>query len=84
MSKLKTPTGSYIIGTFETVNGVAQILSAKRATDGTLDIEYEGTTALWWDTQKTEYVAHDISQRLFVDEAGDIWEESRLVLEDNE
>jgi hypothetical protein len=84
MIKLKAPTGDYIIGTFECVQGVARINKVKRSADGTLDVEYEGTTELWWDTQVTQYSQHDITQRLFVDAAGLIWAENRLIIEDNE
>jgi hypothetical protein len=84
MSKLKTPTGLDITGTFESLQGCALIRSAERTAAGRLDLEYDGETEIWWDSQKTEHDKAELEQRLFVDEDGGLWKERELILEDDD
>lgn len=83
MSKLKTPTGLDIIGTLEVVQAYAGITSVERNSDGSLAVEHDGNTEIWWDTQRTQRDPHS-QQRLFADTDGGLWEESKLILEDDE
>jgi hypothetical protein len=84
MAKLVGPDGAAIIGTLETVRGVAGIEagSVRRAADGGIAFDYAGETDIWWDEQKT--VLRD-GERVFVDENYNAHRESELrLIEDGE
>lgn len=63
---LKTLNGEPIIGSFDSLRACAMIQGATRNQDGTLEIEWEGTTDVWWDEQRT---VHENGEPLFVTEA---------------
>jgi hypothetical protein len=72
MANRYSPTGKRITGTFESLEGVALI--SKFSKDDTF--EYEGSTDVWWDNQKTQKNAK--GEYLFVDEDGGIWPSTKL------
>jgi len=75
---LVSPTGTHIIGTLERLTGYAVIESETvRNTDTGFEFEYEGTTEVYWDEQKT--VERD-GERIFVDRNGDEFREGELRL----
>jgi hypothetical protein len=78
MNNLIAPNGKKIHGTFESLQACAEIASAERNKDGGLELEYNGNTEIWWDSQRT---IREKEERMFVDEEGNIWPESKLVLE---
>lgn len=81
--KLQSPTGLDICGTLEVVPGVAMIINSeiKPAIEGEFDIEYEGSSEMYWDDSQTKELD---GERIFVDSAGGHWPENelRLVEED--
>jgi hypothetical protein len=76
---LVSPTGSVITATLERLSGRAIIVSdsARRDELGGLDFDYEGTTAIDWDGQRT---ATRDDERIFLDEEGHEFLESELRL----
>jgi hypothetical protein len=82
MPDLESPKGVRIIGTLDLVPGCALIQegTAQNTGKGRFDFEYEGETKVYWDDQKTQ---RRRGERLFVDENGDVWRESRLRLVDS-
>lgn len=74
--ELKSPKGKKIVGTFEKLEGCANIESASIGKDGRIEIEYEGTTEIWWDNQKT---VQKNGRPVFVDEDGELWTEKQVV-----
>ena len=77
MSQYKGPNGEHILGTLEALSAVAIISGVKE--DGT--IEYEGSTDIFWDDQKT--VIKD-GERVFVDPNGNLFLESQLTITEDE
>lgn len=77
---LYAPNGVKIAGPLEAVQGVADIINrgVKRDADGTFEFEYAGETNLDWDSQATVLDAD--GRRQFLDEEGNLWAESDLVL----
>lgn len=93
MAKLYAPDGETpIVGTFERVPGCALLINdgITRNSDGTFEFDYEGETNIYWDEQVTVLRRpEDASkaaapQRVFVDEDGDGWLESELILREDE
>ena len=85
MTQLKTKSGRDIVGTLEILQGCAKIESAERLADGSLQLVYDGTTDIWWDTQRTQREDEDTAipgDRMFVDAEGWLYPESEVVLED--
>ena len=79
-----SPTGAAITGTLEKVYGVAQIGETdwtRAPGTGLLEFEYGGYTEIDWNSQVS--VLRDL-ERVFVDENGEDWLESEIVLEDDE
>ncbi|MEA3208558.1 MAG: hypothetical protein QOE70_1615 [Chthoniobacter sp.] len=76
---LVSPTGTVITGTLETLSGRANIVpgSAREDPLGGIEFDYEGSTEIWWDEQRT--VIRD-DERVFLDEEGDEFLESELRL----
>lgn len=74
---LLSPKGNEIVGTLETVSGVADIdvLSAK-IKNGKINFEYAGNTDIDWNSQKTVI---EKGQRLFVDTEYNIFPENEIV-----
>jgi hypothetical protein len=79
---LVAPNDKLIRGTIEILKGCAGILGAKEGQgDGArFELDYGGTTDVWWDESKTE--TDENGERLFLDEEGDEWAESQLRLVD--
>jgi hypothetical protein len=74
---VKSPTGAEIIGTVETIPGVARIARFNRTDDGALEFEWAGDTEISWDDQVT--VRRD-GETLFEDADGATWKESELLI----
>lgn len=66
------PDGAPIIGTLETIKAVSRIVGIK--SNG--EPEYEGTTDIDWDSQRTDLVLGEI---VFVDEKNRPWFFDQLV-----
>lgn len=83
MAKLFAPNGAEIIGTSETISGTARFINSNitQNADGTYEFEWSGGTDIDWDSQTTD---EDRGERLFVDDSGETWRESELVLEEEE
>lgn len=64
---LCTLSGEAIIGSYETLNGVADIVSATRSVDGSLEVEHGGGTDVFWNSQKPVI---ECGERVFVTESG--------------
>lgn len=77
MKQYRSPTGSPILGTLERLFGRAEIVGIED--DGTP--EYEGTTEIFWDDQKTILKDEKI---VFLDEDGAEWTFDQLVAVDQE
>jgi hypothetical protein len=75
--QLYAPTGRRITASKDWIPGNALVARVVRATDGTLDIEWEGETKICWDGQYTETMG---DRRIFLDEAGNEWPEDQLTL----
>jgi hypothetical protein len=67
-----------IIGTLESVLGVAGISGGERKPDGSIDVWYDGGTNVNWDSQET--VLGPNRERTFVDEDGESVLESNVEL----
>lgn len=81
--KLQAPNGKDVVGTLETVTGIALINSAEECQTGgesedLFGLDYEGTTDIEWDEQKTS--RNEDGRRIFVDSNGMLWPENELVL----
>jgi hypothetical protein len=76
---LVSPTGSVITATLERLSGRAIIVSDSARKDelGGIDFDYEGTTDIDWDNQRT---ATRDDERIFLDEEGHEFLESELRL----
>ena len=81
-----SPEGKTIIGTLEVMSGVAlidgaELLDKKEGRDR-FELDYEGSTSIYWDSQKT---VRQAAQRVFLDEDGGEWLEGvlRLVEDDD-
>ncbi len=77
---LRAPNGKRLIGTLETIPGIA-MLAGEIGPSDLEDIPYEGTTDLDWNSQKPVYKedANGEMHRVFVDEASDLWRQDQLV-----
>lgn len=73
--RLVTLDGEEIIGTLERVPGTANIGSASRNSDGSINIEHGGETDIDWNEQKTVKIN---GERLFVTASGDTVTESQV------
>lgn len=82
MMYLLAPNGSRIVGTYEVINGCAEIIEDSYYKDehGVIDFEWSGHTEVYWDDQKT---VEENGQRIFIDECGDAWLEGELELVDD-
>jgi hypothetical protein len=80
-----SPTGSGILGTLEIIQGRCDTFrdGFSRAADGTLEYDHSGNgTEMFWDGAET---ASKDGESLFLDEDGEEWKESELILtEDDE
>jgi hypothetical protein len=76
---LVSPDGTRIVATLERLSGRALIEpgSARRNPEGSLEFDYEGTTEILWEEQKT--IVHN-GQRIFLDEEGGEYPENELRL----
>lgn len=74
---LKSPKGCKIVGTLETVEGVACFVDGK-IVNGKIEFEYDGETEIDWDSQKP-MLTDDTKERIFVDELGCCWSESVVI-----
>lgn len=76
--ELRSPTGTVIEGTLETLSGKAGLGHITgRNPDGTFDFEHDGGTEVFWDDQRT--VVLD-GHRVFVDGDGTEFTEDQLAL----
>lgn len=76
--KVTSPSGSPIIGTNDLVRATAYIEDGSfRFLDGKLDFEFIGDSDVDWDSQSTTRIN---GERTFVDEEGDVWLESQLII----
>lgn len=73
---MKAPNGKKIVGTLETMSGVACFDEAKIQGDEIV-FEYNGDTRVDWNEQKT--VRDKAGHRIFVDEAGFRWSEDEII-----
>lgn len=80
MSEAYAPNGARIIGTAETLPGVAYIkpTSFRIDSDGHLKFEYEGETDVGWDSQESEF---HYGETVFIDENWDSWRESEITVD---
>lgn len=82
MGSLYAPNGLRIVGTAETIPGVAQIWNdtVRRQEDGSYQFEYLGGTVIDWDGQQTRKRVNALLrlERIFVDSDGVEWLESQL------
>lgn len=82
MGFLKTPDGSRVVGTLETIPGVALIGNVTWSPEFGIDFDYEGGTDVDWNGQET---VKRNGRRVFVDEGGSEWLEDDLeYVEDEE
>jgi hypothetical protein len=77
---LRAPTGAYITGTLETVQGVAGISAVTLLPSGAVDVDYDGYTKIDWDSQRTATDA--AGNVIYVDENDDEWTLDQLTVED--
>lgn len=70
-----SPEGYPIVGTYETVSGLAYARVTRNAY-GEVGIEYEGETEIWWDGQKTEEDHRGV--KLYVDAAYNVVAEDEI------
>jgi hypothetical protein len=75
--QLYAPNGKRIVAAKDWIPGNALILGATRNPDGSLEVEWEGTTTMCWDGQYTERIG---GQRIFLDEDANEWRENQLTL----
>jgi len=76
--RLATLDGRMITGTLEKVYGNALLSGAHRNPDGTLELDYEGETKIWWDGQLSE--RDDGGRLIFLDEQCNEVPESEVML----
>lgn len=83
MGKLYAPTGARIIGTLETVMGIADFTDAWKDENGEYGLSYSGGTDIDWNSQVTvtDPTSHE---RLFLCENGEEWRESQLTYREKE
>ena len=76
---LVSPAGKIVTGTLEQLSGRANLVpgSARKNETGGVEFEYEGSTDLFWEEQRT--VIRD-GELVFLDEAGNDYLESELRL----
>ena len=76
---LVSPDGTRIVATLERLTGRALIEpdSARRNLEGSLKFDYEGTTEILWDEQRT---VERGGQRIFLDEEGGEYPENEVRL----
>jgi len=76
---LVSPAGTVITGTLERLSGRANIVSGSARIDplGGIEFDYEGSTEIFWDEQRT---ATRDDERVFLDEKGNDFLESELRL----
>lgn len=79
--KATAPNGKAIIGTVETLQAVAHLVAVTRGEGGELEVEYDGSTDIEWDTQAT--LRRD-GERIFLDEEHNEWKESDLTFTPSE
>ena len=80
MKDAKAPNGSDILGTLDSVPGVAVIQSFDRDPEtGALTWDYAGETKMDWDGQTPQTDA--AGEILFVAEDGGVWPQSQLVID---
>jgi len=79
--RAKSTAGVAILGTLESLSGRANIEEDSFHTlpDGTIDFEWEGSTEVFWDEQRT-VTAGESKERIFLDEDGNQVPESQIVL----
>ena len=76
------PNGKRVVGTLETLQGVANINGVTVDADGKLEVEYAGETTIDWNSQTS--VRNNRNKRIFVDEDGGTWSEVKLVLKEED
>ena len=81
--KAISPAGTEIIGTLDTVQARAEIIPGtfKRLADGSLDHEWEGSTEVFWDDQRT--LKRD-GKDIYLDDEGNEWTEDQIKLVDED
>lgn len=81
--KLQSPKGHDIVGTLESIQGVAIMINEGVTDEGDhFEFDYEGTTDVQWDSQKTDLTVG--GARIFVCDEGLTWAEDELVLVEEE
>lgn len=75
---LKAPNGKRIVGTYETIVGTGEftLSSPTRGKNKRFDLEWTGDTEVSWDSQET--FTDKRGERVFFDEDGGTWPESKL------
>ncbi len=73
------PNGLPIIGTLEICPCRSDIAKFRRLSDGTLDFDHSGNTEMFYDEQKT---VERHNERVFLDEEGNEWLESQLIVKE--
>ena len=73
---MKSPRGFDIVGTFEVLYGVAQLIHPK-IVDNKIEFDYEGDTEVDWNSQTT--VLDKKGRRIFVDAEGFHWSENEVI-----
>ncbi|MEW5425077.1 hypothetical protein [Amorphus sp. 3PC139-8] len=83
MSSALTPDGKRIVGVVEEIVGTARLGedSFSREANGELGFSYAGETEIDWNSQKPVRPS-DGKGRIFVDEDGEFWRETEIVLEE--
>jgi hypothetical protein len=81
MLQAYSPKGKEIIGSFDSIKGVALGTVQRKDRYAEAEIEYCGETKVWWDEQVQLY---EDGERLWVDEDHLIWKTSQLMWVDLE
>lgn len=82
---LQAPNGKRIVGTYEVIIGTGEftLSSPKRkGKNKEFDLVWTGDTEVSWDSQET--FRDEGQERVFFDEDGDTWPESKLVAVEDE
>ena len=76
---LMTPNHKRIVGTYEVIIGTGEFTLSSNKRKGKnkeFDLEWTGDTEVSWDSQET--FRDHAGERVFFDEDGDTWPESKL------
>lgn len=70
-----SPDGNRILGTLDRLYAVANVAAVVRSPDGVYELDWTGTTDVFWDGQTIETLD---GERLYVCTQGREWKESEL------